>query len=133
MIGDDGFVGSVAVDIDGTICEPIEWERWQKDGLNYFPPVQAGAKEAIEELRKLGLFIIIHSCRTTPLVNNFAYSEGQMIALVAGMLHKEKIPYDLIWSEVGKPIADLYIDDKGVYHAGSWADTMKEVKRRLVG
>ena len=41
-------------------------------------------------------------------------------------LDKHEIPYDEVW--FGKPLADLYIDDKG-YRFDNWNDVVKDLNK----
>lgn len=126
---DASFVGSVAIDIDGTVCKDLDWDLWCKDGVHYFPPIQDGARESLEELRDMGFRIIIHTCRLSPTVNK----EAPFIleSLIRQMLMRNMIPFDEIWMESGKPLAHFYVDDRGIHHDGSWERTMAEIKKRL--
>ena len=90
----------------------IDWDRTIHDTDNPVPgrklgPPLPGAKEALIELRRQGHTIIIHSCaRAAPMADWLAWWE---------------IPYSTIWQGNGKPVADWYVDDRGVKFT-SWAD-----------
>ena len=51
------------------------------------------------------------------------------MGLIADFLHKHHLPYDeLITSmSMDKPIADVYIDDRGIRYENNWL----EIARRL--
>lgn len=91
-----------AIDFDHTI--------W--DSPNNQPML--GAKEAINLMREKGIKIVIHSC------NSRNYIEKSM--------ERTGLHYDWIWDHPGKPVADIYIDDRG-YHFKGWNDY--EVDRML--
>lgn len=77
-----------------------------------------GAKELIDRLRDKGHKVIIHSC------NNPKWIEK--------VLKDSKIKYDRIWDstvDVGKPVADIYIDDKGYHHPNNSQWTEEEMGR----
>lgn len=82
----------IAIDFDHTIVE----------GKEPFP----GVKRAINLMREAGHKIIIHSC------NNPNWIEQVM--------NNNDLRYDGIWNEPGKPLADLYVDDKGFKFMGNW-------------
>jgi hydroxymethylpyrimidine pyrophosphatase-like HAD family hydrolase len=80
-----------------------------------------GAKEAINILREAKHKIVIHSC------NNKSWIEK--------VLNNNDIRYDYIWDQVGKPLCDLYVDDKG-YHFpknGNWNEQLPLILERLSG
>lgn len=64
------------------------------------------AKEAVNIMREKGHKVIIHSC------NKRAWIER--------VLNNADIRYDHLWVDVGKPICDIYIDDKGYRYLGNW-------------
>lgn len=82
----------IAIDFDHTI---IEGDK-----------AITGAREAINIFREKGHKIIIHSC------NNIGW--------IIKTLTNNDIRYDQIWEGIGKPLADLYIDDKGFHFQGDW-------------
>ena len=108
---------TVCIDIDGTICHFINWQ-----GPEVFGDVLPGAVENIRKLKESGCFIIIYTTRADKHV-------------IAKFLSKNGIPYDAINenpnqpqnAKGGKPIADVYIDDRNVSFNGNWTKTYKEV------
>lgn len=86
-----------------------------------------GVKEAINTLREQGHKVLIHSC------NN-----PEWIGLV---LTNNDIRYDAIYdgkgnkNHEGKPLADLYIDDKGYHfpHNGDWNLELPKILDRIKG
>jgi hypothetical protein len=46
--------------------------------------------------------------------------------IVREVLDEYGIPYDEVWVETGKPIADYYIDDRGVYFS-DWDQVLKSI------
>jgi hydroxymethylpyrimidine pyrophosphatase-like HAD family hydrolase len=81
-----------------------------------------GVKEAINILREQGHKIIIHSCNGTKWIKK--------------VLDSNEIRYDFVCeNDGGKPLADLYIDDKG-YHFpfnGSWTEELPKIQERIKG
>jgi len=103
----------------------IDWDRTIHDtdrpieGRKLGAPVP-GAKEALTKFKTAGYKIIIHSCARPKIIRDW-------------MTYFE-IPFDYIWGEAPadyghKPVADLYIDDRGL-HFQSWARTLEEVEDR---
>lgn len=84
-----------AIDFDGVIhdCDhPVE-------GRHMGPPVP-GTQAALRRLKQQGYKILIHSCNRPKVIRDF-------------MTYYE-LPYDSIWEEQGKPVADFYVDDKAI-------------------
>ena len=98
----------LAVDFDHTIQDndhPVPGRR--------MGPPMPGAKEAMERLHRLGHQVIIHSCNRSKVI--------------ADWMQYYQIPYHSIWDQPGKPVADRYIDDKGL-HFESWEQTLRELE-----
>lgn len=99
----------------------IDWDHTLMDGEEWLP----GAKDAIRLLREKGHKVCIHSC------NNPAWIEK--------CLNNAGIVVDLVWKgkakEISlngqKPVADLYIDDKGYHFQGNWPTEIHNVLDRL--
>ena len=96
----------IAVDIDGTLAEYKGWKGYRHVGKPIKSVVEAVRKEYADNSE-----IIIHTCRITAM-------DGQIIpealAALTAWLKKNDIPYDEIWTGVGKPYASSYWDDKAV-------------------
>ena len=105
----------IAVDFDRTIADTDNPPKGYRIGS----PLP-NAKEALTKFREAGHKIIIHSCRS---------NDGERaIKVMTDYLNYFLIPYDEVWNQTGKPIADLYIDDKG-YHFTSWTETESFVEK----
>lgn len=80
----------------------IDWDNTLMSGDEWLP----GAQDALKRFKEEGHKIIIHSCNSP--------------TWVAHHLEEAGIRVDYIWvgnSDLsGKPLADLYIDDKGYHH-----------------
>ena len=84
----------IAIDFDRTIVD------------DQYEPLE-GAKKAINAFREAGHKVIIHSC------NNPKWIEK--------VLTDHDIRFDDIWADQkGKPMADLYVDDRGYRFNGNW-------------
>lgn len=110
----------IAIDFDGVLH--LYSKGWN-GGEIYDPPVP-GAKEAMEKLKEAGHTLYIFSTRSNkifrkkdPVDHNKAMKEW---------LEKHEIPFDKIWT-FGKPMADIFIDDRAIGFRGNWDDTVEEV------
>lgn len=100
----------LAIDFDGTIRD------W--DTSKPFP----GARDAINLLREHGHKIMIHSCNNPTWIEQW--------------LDDYDIRFDSIWGYTNpdcghKPIAALYIDDRGYHFKSNWPEDVKEILSRL--
>lgn len=96
----------------------IDWDNTLMNGKDWLP----GAKTALKRLRELGHKIIIHSCNSSSWIQKNLDEAG--------------IPVDYInTNSDGKPLADIYIDDKGYRfpYNGDWNDELPQVLLRLEG
>jgi len=112
---------TICVDFDGTLCDHAYPE---------IGPVKAGACEALIAFKRMGYHILIYTCRTssyhfevfggTPGDN--ALERPRVQAMIA-WLNEHDIPYDEVDDGTkGKPLADFYIDDKGVRFDDNWKE-----------
>ncbi len=81
--------------------------------------VRPYAREAINILREKGHKIIIHSCNDAKWIKK--------------VLDNNDIRYDSIFESGVKPIADLYVDDKGYHYKGDWESEVNDITLRLEG
>jgi len=120
----------IAIDLDGVIFD-FEWDKWKADKLNYFGNLIPGAREAISELKNKGNEIIIYTSRLNsyPLPSSEFQTPSiyERVAAVEGALNRAEIPFDLLWCKIGKPVADIYIDDRGIRFQ-SWKETMEKIR-----
>jgi capsule biosynthesis phosphatase len=105
----------ICFDIDGTICE-------NKIGKQTYADVKPlpGAVEALKRFKKEGFYIILLTARH---MRTCEANEGKVLANIGyiyAWLDKWEIPYDEL--RIGKPHAELFIDDKGYRHE-NWTDT----------
>lgn len=110
-------VKTIAIDLDGTLLK--HWEG--TFDTHKFGEVLPGAKEALKEMKELGYFLIIHTCRTDE-------------EAVAKYLKEKKIPFDAININPNapefdkKPVADIYIDDRAINFSGNWRKALYQIK-----
>jgi len=106
------------VDFDGTIC------KFMFPGVG---PPESNVKEGLQKLIDAGFRIVIHSARTA------SYWEREQdrvkhLKVIQDFMEENNLPYDEILVDVNcdKPMADVYIDDKGVAYRGDWLQTATE-------
>ncbi|MBM3410784.1 MAG: hypothetical protein FJY18_04030 [Bacteroidetes bacterium] len=113
---------TIAIDFDGVIHS---YSRGWQGGEIYDPPVE-GTREALTELSAKGWKIYIFSTRTNKIYhkNDHPPQEERMKTY----LEEHGIPYDKIWS-FGKPMADIYLDDRALNFRGKWVDSLQEIEQ----
>lgn len=98
---------TIMVDIDGVICtEEKTFERALAKPLD-------GAREAIAKLRGAGHIVVLYTGRGWPEYR-----------ATKAWLDQNGFEYDGI--QMGKPIADVWIDDRAVRFT-NWNDTLKQL------
>lgn len=104
----------LCIDIDGTICTL----RQQNESYARVKPLP-GAVERIRSLRAEGHYIILATSRHMATCQA---NVGQVMArqgkTLLDWLERHGFEYDELW--LGKPHADMYIDDKACRFTGSW-------------
>lgn len=108
---------TICIDFDGVIAQYQQWEGEEKFGA----PVP-GVQSALKVLKKEGYRIIIFTTREV--------SDG-----LKEYLKQNEITYDYINenpdqpknTNSGKPIADLYVDDRSVCFRGNWKYTLEDI------
>ena len=107
---------TICFDFDGVLASYDEW----KDGA-IGKPIPCGVKLA-KLCHEAGYKIVINICRTHP--QHGAGNQREQFLAIKKWLYDNKVPYD--WVEMkGKPIADVYIDDRGMYFDQDLGKTMK--------
>jgi hypothetical protein len=109
---------TLCVDFDGVISDYSKGYQ----GIGVFGAPISGADTALHKLRLEGWKIIIFTTR------------GE-ISELARYLHVHNIPFDEInknssnppGSNIGKPIADAYLDDRAIRFTGDWTKAYQEV------
>lgn len=108
---------TICVDFDGTISQ---YDGWEGNG-NYGDPLPNVVK-ALHSLKALEYKIIIFTTRAEDF-------------LIAEYLEKHNIPFDEInrnsdnppYSNMGKPIADYYIDDRAIEFKDNWIEIAERI------
>ena len=105
---------NIFVDFDGVLNAYEDWT----DGHISTKPVEY-AKEGMQALKDAGHTLTIFSCR-----GNYLSTIEPMIE----WLNKNKIPYDYVWDQCGKPMhAEIFIDDRAINFSGKWKNTINDV------
>jgi hypothetical protein len=115
----------LAVDFDGTLVDHVY------PGVGKVKP---GAKEAMQRFRDLGYHVIIWSCRTCHwMPGHFppnGISRDDIVRDMVEALDTNDIPYDEVDDGTrGKPMAEFYIDDKGLRFEDNWDEIADAVER----
>jgi hypothetical protein len=106
---------TICVDFDGVIHKYTHWNSGLLNAqcIDYAP-------EALQSLRNLGHTIIIHTTRDEEEIKQW--------------LETFHVPYDYInenpeiqGRNPGKPIADIYVDDRAIQFNGNWSTTYYEI------
>lgn len=111
----------VAVDLDGCLAKYEEWE-----GLDHIGKPKPQSQNAMNELKKMGFEIIIHTCRSW---------KGHSV--IERWLNEYDIPYDYINKNPDQPatagrskiFAHYYIDDRNPTFK-SLLNSVNEIKKK---
>lgn len=122
---------TICFDFDGVLATYDGW----KDG-EIGEPIPAGV-DLVKLCKTKGYVIVINTCRTHP--THGASNQREQFLAVKKWLYENKIPYD--WIEIdGKPIADVYVDDRALYfnqsigfHDQYAGDLFNRIIRRVEG
>lgn len=111
----------ICCDLDGTIC------NMKTSDMSYSDVVPMdGAVETLKQWRRDGHYIILQTARH---MKTHSSNEGKILANLGYLyewLSKWEIEYDELY--IGKPYADVYIDDSAISHK-SWADTTHTINK----
>tara|TARA_R110002051_G_scaffold275653_3_gene336618 strand:+ start:1579 stop:1935 length:357 start_codon:yes stop_codon:yes gene_type:complete len=115
----------ICIDIDGTIVPTREQTQKYEDLVPF-----DNAVTVIQQLKKKGHIIILLTARHMATCNN---NIGEIVAkqgnILIPWLNKWKIPYDEL--HFGKPLADIYVDDRGIPFTGNWIKTLNNIEESL--
>ena len=111
---------TIAVDFDGVLHQ---YSHGWKKGEIYDLPVE-GSREAMHRLKERGFTIFIYSTRANKLYHKEDYLFQQKS--MKEWLDKYDIPFDKIWT-FGKPMADIYLDDRAITFRGNWDEALEEI------
>lgn len=107
----------ICIDLDGTLAEYAGWKGIDKIG----DPI-TGAREFMQTLREHNFGTLMIFTTRVSLVNYRGQNDDNhwrtyiaaRVSAIRVWLEKHAIPYDNIWSGVGKPYAKAYIDDRAL-------------------
>lgn len=111
----------IAIDFDGVLHA---YSKGWSDGSIYDGPVP-GSAEAMKRLKEQGHTLYIFSTRTNPVFKKKDDAQDQK-KMMEEWLQQHDIPFDKVWT-FGKPMADLFIDDRAIGFRGNWNSTLEEV------
>lgn len=111
---------TIAVDFDGVIHR---YSKGWGNGEIYDTPVE-GVRETLKILRQNGHKIYIFSVRTNTIFHK--KDKANQEQMMKDWLLKHEIEYDKIWT-FGKPMADLFIDDRSIQFKGNWQETLQDI------
>lgn len=109
---------TICIDFDGVIASYQDgWE-----GTDKFGTMVPGTDNALKVLKEEGYTIIIFTCR-------------KVTEALKKYLKENNITYDYInenpnepeGTNKGKPIADIYVDDRAVCFRGNWKWTLQDI------
>ena len=108
----------VVVDMDNTIC------NWSYPG---FGDPKPGVAEALQEIKDMGYEVHILSCRTSHELRKHPIDRQEAAREMERFLKQHDIPYDRVLVEF-KPVAHVYIDDRGIGFRDDWKKVVEELK-----
>lgn len=112
----------IAIDFDGVLHG---YSKGWDDGSIYDEPVP-GSSEAMKALKEKGHTLYIFSTRTNPIFRKKGEEAPDQKSMMENWLKEHDIPFDKVWT-FGKPMADLFIDDRAIGFRGNWESTLLEV------
>ena len=102
----------IIIDIDGTLCE--ELPKLQRSLAKPMP----GSVEAVNRLVEEGHTIILYSAR-----------EWGEFRMTEDWLKRNRFKYNRLI--LGKPIGDLWIDDRAIQFKGNWKEIIKDLNKKV--
>ena len=107
---------TICIDVDGVIADYSKGFKGPKVIGDPLP----GAKEFLEKLRAAGWKIIIHTTRATDVMQEYMARNG---------LYYDEINDNssLRGENPGKPIAAVYLDDRGICFKGDFDKALDEI------
>lgn len=115
----DGKV--LCIDFDGVLHAYTSWNDGKLNG-----PVPYAA-ESTKDLADEGYLIIIHTTRGSEEIEPFLEEHGFYWHLINENPFSSSIPDPP--RNLGKPRADMYIDDRAIGFHGYWSRTLDDIRR----
>jgi len=107
----------ISIDLDGTLAS--QDKGWR--GFHFIGKPVPRVVEILRREHRAGSYIILHTCRVTNLDNKV---HPFSLDTIRAWLKKHSIFIDEIWMGVGKPYANVYMDDR------AWNVCCSECNRR---
>ena len=107
----------ICFDFDGVLASYDEW----KDGEIGKPLI--GGITLAQLCDSKGYKIVVNTCRTHPKHGGRSAQKEQYIK-IAKWLYENNVPFDYI-EMYGKPVADVYVDDRGLYFNQEFGDNVE--------
>lgn len=110
---------TICIDIDGTLCS---YENgWQGDEI--LGDMLPDAVGVVNKLHDEGWLVIIFSTRNNKdFLSNHFKEQGLKFDYI------NENPNQPDNAKGGKPIADVYVDDRAIQFTGDWKDTYNKIK-----
>lgn len=117
MPNSDGTL-NICVDFDGVLHQYTGWK-----GDDVFDGPVMGAPECMQYLARQGHTLILHTTRAvTPKLKSWLEQHKVPIH------YFNESPRKPSNSNSGKPLADVYLDDRGVQFNGNWPDAVQQIE-----
>lgn len=107
----------ICIDLDGVILDFSESYKRGIASLYVFGSPKKGAREALKEFKKRGWKISIYTARPPVLHKDICW-----------LLRFYDIEFDEVVFK--KPVADIYVDDRG-YYFKSWKQDLNKIIKRM--
>lgn len=111
--------GCVCLDLDGVILKPVKCAMAGELGM-----AMPYAREALNQIRGAGFEIMVVSARPLNQKGRIKQHLGNLHVEVDGVMEPNR-PWEMV-----KPIADLYVDDRG-FRFTDWRIDYPEIMRML--
>jgi hypothetical protein len=116
---------TVAIDLDDTL---VEYDGWH--GYQHIGPLRPGARKALQRFKNAGWIIVLHTTRAD-ISRIWEWIDDAVPGLID---HVNSNPASIqMRCNPGKPIADLYIDDRAWPYCGNpipWEKLLDDLNQR---
>lgn len=108
---------AVCVDLDGVLAK---YEGWKGHGVIGDPIL--GSTEFLLALKKRGYRVIVFTARGTGEVWDWLHTWA-----LADLVDEVNVNSSVISNNMGKPVANFYVDDRAIRFRGSYLDVLEEI------
>ena len=109
-------------DIDQSV--PFE-ELCERAHEPIFDSLLEGAIESLRRLEEIGATMFILSCRNI----TEGRMKGQAVEMLKWLQSKGIFSIKKVWVGMGKPMADIYVDDKMIKYKGDWDQVLRKIEK----